>query len=1416
MADNVQNYTTRIFLNSEEAKRKLDELEKEVEELRKKKEAAAKGGDWPTFNNAKKQLDMVNKEMTSLQTSAQKVDKVLGSMSTASIKDLKSTIRAINKELESGSIKRGSEEWKFLNEQLRKCKVELKAIRGESAESVSAWQKFSKFLNDSWGGLTLMLGSITGISMTIRKTVQDFAKMEEAMADTRKYTGLTDVSIRELNEDLKKMDTRTSREELNELAGAAGRLGKTSKQDILDFVEAGNMIKVALGDDLGEGAIDKVGKLAMAFGEDEKMGLRGAMLATGSAVNELAQNSSAQAGYLVDFTARVAGFGKQLGLTQAQIMGFGAVMDENLLRDEMAATAFGNMLTKMQTDTAKFAKIAGKDVKKFSDLLSKDANAAILALADSLKRADPQTMMKMLDDMGLDGNRAVGVLSTLADKIDDVRDRQRLATEAYKEATSVSKEYATMNNTVEAEIEKCKKRFNEIAVELGEQLLPVVKYAISSTALVTKGLSAILGVVFQNIGAITKLAVVLANYVAVKKLQYLWTQRTVIVTKVANALDAAELAVQKALVGIRKAHTLAILAHNGAITKTVALQRLWNEVLMKNPVMLAVTAVTLFAGAVWTLSKAIGEGSEKQRIANDLNKQAAEKVAEERAEISHLLRVARDEKGLLDKRKEAIERLNSIIPGYNGQLDETTGKYTENAIALKNYNTLLMEKYRLEAAEDKLKELEKKRFKQDLDYEERMRLSEEREARGGTALNRWAQTQGPQAEGSVTEKAFRDQITKDHEEQNAQLQKQIDIVTGIRDRTKEVVDFNNELNLTLENQRKVLEGDKGPTKDSSTPATSYVSDADKKKQQAAANKAETERKKKLKEQADAAKASYNEQMAEEMLAYRQGITTYSDYLEEKHNITQNYYERLKAIYGEDSVEYRKQLLNREKDEDDYIKRQNRMTEQGFLREKYMRELNLQKQFNDENNREMYQNEDALNEALFQSDRQYMLDKASLYKEGTKEREEAMTEIRIMEEEHRMQLEQEWMNRLSKYRQDMGQMDYDRLQEIEIAGVQSFYGALVEQGKMTQQEVDAIIAHIKMKYAELKGKQAADTDVEAKASAALDTAKKTTGVKSTPAGDNAVTGIYSIVTAIQNQQTINDKLKKMREQDLISEAEYQEAKRQLNVETMKGIVAGAQAAYNTINDFMNAASAYFSAAQDVEVAKVKEKYEKQIAAAGNNQKKVKKLQEKQAKEEAAIKSKYNKKAVKIQIAQAIAQTAIGALNAYSSAAAIPIVGTVLAPIAAAAALAAGMIQVAAIKKQAQAQEAGYYSGGYTGGKQYKQEAGVVHQGEFVANHQAVNNPNVRPMLDFIDRAQRNNTIGNLSAEDVSRQLGGANTVVAPIVNVENDNSELRDELQRSREVNEQLLTVILEEGVKLDFPMDEFDKNYRHYQNLNKR
>ena len=64
-------------------------------------------------------------------------------------------------------------------------------------------------------------------------------------------------------------------------------------------------------------------------------------------------------------------------------------------------------------------------------------------------------------------------------------------------------------------------------------------------------------------------------------------------------------------------------------------------------------------------------------------------------------------------------------------------------------------------------------------------------------------------------------------------------------------------------------------------------------------------------------------------------------------------------------------------------------------------------------------------------------------------------------------------------------------------------------------------------------------------------------------------------------------------------------------------------------------------------------------------------------------------MKIEIAQAVASTAMSAINAYSSAAAIPTVGYIIAPIAAGLATAAGMLQIATIKKQHQAEAAGYY-------------------------------------------------------------------------------------------------------------------------------
>lgn len=182
----------------------------------------------------------------------------------------------------------------------------------------------------------------------------------------------------------------------------------------------------------------------------------------------------------------------------------------------------------------------------------------------------------------------------------------------------------------------------------------------------------------------------------------------------------------------------------------------------------------------------------------------------------------------------------------------------------------------------------------------------------------------------------------------------------------------------------------------------------------------------------------------------------------------------------------------------------------------------------------------------------------------------------------------------------------------------------------------------------------------------------------------------------------------------------------------------------------------NSARDAEIAKIEEKYDAEIKAAGSNTKKVEKLEKQKEAEAAKIKNKYNKKAMKIEVAQALASTAMAAINAYASASKV---NWLLGPIAAAMAVAAGMAQVAAIKQQHQAETAGYYRGGFTSDIDKRRIAGVVHGGEFVANHQAVANPQLLPILRLIDYAQRNNTVGSLTAADVSVALAQGRGVSA---------------------------------------------------------
>lgn len=1442
MANSTQTFIGRVLLDDKQAKQTIALLEKQLEQVKQKKtDAFKKGDDTKAFD---KEINRINASLKTLRTNQEQVNRTFNNLSSASYKELSVVMKTVQKQLRSGAVERNSEEWKKLQQKLKEVKREMNAINSESKETTSLWSRFVNVLNTNWGAVSQIIAAYAGLSMTIRKCAQAYADMEESMANVRKYTGQTDEEVHRMNEDFKRMDTRTAREQLNELAGSAGRLGITSKDMIEEFVDGADKINVALGDDLGEGAVDKIGKLAQMFGEDKTKGLRGAMLATGSAVNELAQNSSANAGYIVDFTADLSGVGIQAGMTQAQLMGLASALDQNMQEEATSATVFSQLITKMYQEPAKFAKIAGVEVTKFSNLMKTNANEGLMTFLSAMKsRGGFAEMAPMFEEMQLNGTRAVGVLSAVASHLDQVRTAQDLATQSYASGTSVINEFNVQNNTVQAQLDKAKKRFEDLTVELGEQLIPVTRYAISTLSIGIHVLSTLITFTFTHVKQLTIIGSAIAVCTA------LWYKETIAIklkaaaTTYAAAIDKAYIATTTLL----RAAMIALQATWAYLTKGVqgyiVVMRAARLASLTNPWAALATVLTVVGVAVYGAVKAFTSYNEAMRNSTQeaknnravaeaqasLAKKVSDATLDERNKVDMLNKVIHSNAYTVDERRQAIAAMQKLVPEYHASISKEGKLYNDNQIAIQNYIKELENAAMAEAIYERKVEINKKKLE--------LKLKESKIRHSLKAVDAERKSHPERYESEAVADAFTGQLI----EQNDALksnEKQKKIHTR---RLKENLSLQQQLNaeesyyntelrknanlqkLYKKKEKKSLQGEStgtnrttGSTGHYTTEKERKAAEKEQKKREAAARKAEIKRKADLKKELDDAKKSTEAQQLEATTLYSTGQIRLAEYNDRMAKIKeQGLQQRMDILrkYGEaESEEYKRLNAQKEKISADYERKQTQdlqdleydrqVAEQAVTAEYYNKDSDL------------YHNESAINEALFQLDQTFLKEKQALYLKSSDEYWQIAREIERSEQQHQYDRQKQYDDTLMQLKQEYLTLGNEQQMQLELAGLDEVHKA----GLVSEEEYQRMKMGIANKYASYKpdAKDQAKDD----ATTALDTAKKMTRQTDDRSGslgsDNLATIAGGAIAAIQQQKMVNDNLQKLREEDMISEQAYQDAKKQMNQETYKNIAAIAGAAFSSISSMMGAASAYSQACSDLEVAKIQANYDKQISAAGNNSAKKKRLEAKRDKEISAAKTKANKKAMKIEIAQAVASTAMSAINAYSSAAAIPTVGYIIAPIAAGLATAAGMLQIATIKKQHQAEAAGYYEGGFTGPGHYKKEAGVVHAGEFVANHNAVNNPQLLPALQLIDAAQRNNTVASLTAQDVSRAMGtGSAAVVAPVVNVNADNEQVGASLDNVSSTIERLneqLNLGIKSYVVITGP-DGFDRKWSQYKKM---
>lgn len=702
MGKNTQEAEVIVTLNGQAAKKAIDEMTKEYERLTQAALDANKAGNDALGKELDTKAQKLMKDMEITRRETKKFADVMNNLNGSSLKDLRMAANQLKSEIKK--LTPGTQEFIEKSKQLQEVNTRINQVTAsfkglvvEEEKAGASLKGLADGFNKYFGIASTAVATVTGISMAFRKSAEEAAKLDDIYADVMKTTGLLHDEVAALDKELLKIDTRTSREQLLLLARDAGKLGITGTENILGFVRAADQIQVALGEDLGEGAIRNLGKIADVLGYTKSMGIENALLSIGSAVNAVGQASTASESYLVEFTQRLAGVAAQANISAADIIGFASGLDQSAMKVEMAATAFQKFLMKMYEDPAKFAEYANMQVQEFSDLLKNDANTAIVTVLKSLKEMEGfGDLVPIFDDMGLDGARAVSVLASMASNLDAVTEAQALANVEFAKATSLTEEYNTKNNNAQAQLEKARKEFHNASIALGQSLNPIM---LKSTKLLTY----LIKLLATHGKEIRNAAIAVAAFTALVKADIIVEKTVITVKKVWNALT------QTGTFLTNKAAAAYYKLTNQTL-KYAAAQNAANAAASKSVYGLIALAIGTL---VYKLTELVNKEKEHLEIAQEtksVESRINESYVEQKGQVEALTSIINNNNYSLNKRRDALMKLKEIVPNYHASLTEEGLLINNNTEALDNYLAKLKQTIRMKAYEDEFISIEKQKM----------------------------------------------------------------------------------------------------------------------------------------------------------------------------------------------------------------------------------------------------------------------------------------------------------------------------------------------------------------------------------------------------------------------------------------------------------------------------------------------------------------------------------------------------------------------------------------------------------------------------------------------------------------------------------------------------------------------------------
>lgn len=683
----------------------LDDLKAASAELNKQLGKLAPSSD--AAKQVKQQLQALDKEIKQVEDDVVDVNDVIArsKKGKASIEELKKAYQQLQAEL--NKINTGDEEFKNKQKALKDLKKEIDDVTGAAHKQGGAWHTALKNLK-AYVGMFAVFNQVKTYFVDLFRLNMKFM---DQLTDIRKVALSTTDEIANLSRELAKIDTRTSLEELNRIAYAGAKLGIQTQggtMALAGFVRAADQVNVALKEDLGEEALTSLAKITEVMGLVDKYGVEKAMLKTGSAIFRLAATSTASSDKIVDFSNRMLALGEQAALTTPDILALGSAVDSMALEPEVAATAFGKLVTELRSGTRPIEKSLGIATGSLKKMIESGRGMdAILTIFRRMgETKNVFALGDLFKDLGSDGTRLIKTMVTMASKNGMLTKAVEESNKAFNDGTAVTVEYNMQQETAMAYMERANNLWEKQFVSSSAAAGPVHDIAKAWFEL-TKELTSSIGFMTE-----VRLAVGLI-FASVKMLL--------------NILPT--LISMLSMAGLAGAFAYVLDYAQKLSSASVTLGTVWTKMVSTFKNLSLVKQAGVFGGIIGLLgilvvklveyTSSLYQASAGQRVLNEVQEEGKRRAMEEQEQLNRLHNVMKDTSASMDLRLEAMKKLNSAIPGLNAKINTETGAVKENTKAWDKNFTRLQKYYELEGARAKLAELGRQKVDAILDLQKK-------------------------------------------------------------------------------------------------------------------------------------------------------------------------------------------------------------------------------------------------------------------------------------------------------------------------------------------------------------------------------------------------------------------------------------------------------------------------------------------------------------------------------------------------------------------------------------------------------------------------------------------------------------------------------------------------------------------------